>query len=105
MDALQEKWVEGVSPDDRTCDVAVRSLRGRLRAVLHYLPLAADKAQEDVEHVHQLRVWTRRATAALVLYQELLPRRRFAWMKKQLRRVRQAANEARDCDVLLARLK
>ena len=73
--------------------------------MLHYLPLAAEKAGEETEHVHQLRVWARRATAALILYEELMPRRRFRWMKKQLRRVRRAANDARDCDVLLRRLR
>ena len=63
--ALTEKWIQGVSPADRTSDVAVRTLAGPLGAVLYYLPLAAEKADEDLEHVHQLRVWTRRATAAL----------------------------------------
>jgi CHAD domain-containing protein/uncharacterized protein Yka (UPF0111/DUF47 family) len=103
-DVMIEKWIEGVVPTEPTGAVAERSLQNRLDAVLHYLPLAAEKADEDAEHVHQLRVWTRRATAALRLYEELLPRRRFSWMKKQLRRIRRAANEARDCDVLLERL-
>jgi len=54
-----DKWVQGVSPDDRTTDVAARTLQAWLAAVLHYLPLAAEKAEEDVEYVHLLRVWTR----------------------------------------------
>ncbi len=100
-----DRWVEGVSSDDRIRDVAARTLQGRLGAVLHYLPLAADRAEEDVEYVHHLRVWARRATAALRLYTDLIPRRRFSWMTKQLRRIRHAANDARDCDVLIGRLK
>jgi CHAD domain-containing protein len=100
-----KKWVNGVSPEDLISDVAVRTLRGRLSAVQAYLPLAAEKSDEDIEHVHQLRVWTRRAAAALQLYEELMPRRRLAWLKKQLKRIRRAANEARDCDVLAERLK
>jgi CHAD domain-containing protein/uncharacterized protein Yka (UPF0111/DUF47 family) len=102
--ASTEKWVQGVSPADRNIDVAVRTMGGRLDAVLHYLPLAAEKADEDAEYVHQLRVWTRRATAALRLYEDLLPRRRCSWLKKQLKRMRRAANNARDCDVLVQRL-
>jgi CHAD domain-containing protein len=98
------KWVEGTTPDDRTRDVAVGALRGRLGAVLHWLREAACHAEKDAEHVHQLRVWSRRATAALRLYGELLPRRRASWMGQQLKRVRRAANDARDCDVLAARL-
>jgi CHAD domain-containing protein len=103
--ALTEKWIQDVSPSDRTSDVAVQTLPGRLCAVLYYLPLAAENADEDLEHVHQLRVWTRRATAALRLYKDLIPRRRYSWMEKQLKRVRRAANDARDCDVLIERLK
>jgi CHAD domain-containing protein len=34
-----------------------------------------------------------------------MPRRRFSWMKKQLKRVRRASNDARDCDVLIERLR
>jgi CHAD domain-containing protein len=100
-----DKWVEGESPRDRVADVARRTLAARLAAVQHYLSLAAERADEDVEYVHQLRVWARRATAALRLYEELLPRRRFCWVRKQLKRVRHAANDARDCDVLLEQLK
>jgi CHAD domain-containing protein len=99
-----DKWIDGVSPGDRTVDVAVRSLSARLAAVRHFLPLAAERAEEDGEYVHQLRVATRRASAALGLYEDFVPRRRAAWVKKQLRRLRRAANEARDCDVLARRL-
>ncbi|MGZ3385027.1 MAG: CHAD domain-containing protein, partial [Isosphaeraceae bacterium] len=102
--ALTEKWVQGLSPADRTIDVAVRTLESRLGAVLYYLPLAAKRADEDAEYVHQLRVWTRRATAVLRLYEDLLPRRRCSWLKKQLKRVRRAVNNARDCDALVERL-
>jgi CHAD domain-containing protein len=104
-EACAEKWVEGVFPNDRTGTVAVRTLQGRFGVILQMLPLAAEKAEEDVEYVHQLRVWTRRATAALNLYEELIPRRRFLWVKKQLKRLRRTANDARDCDVLIGRLK
>ena len=44
------------------------------------------------------------ATAALRLYDDLLPRRWCLWLQKQLKRVRRAANNARDCDVLIERL-
>jgi CHAD domain-containing protein len=98
------KWIEGVSPGNSTCAVAVRSLEARLAAVRHYLPLAAEQAEEDPEYVHELRVWTRRASAALDLYAGLLPRRRRTWLKKQLKRLRRAAGKARDCDVLAQRL-
>jgi CHAD domain-containing protein/uncharacterized protein Yka (UPF0111/DUF47 family) len=102
--APAEKWVDGTTPEDQTRDAAVSALRSRLGAVIHWLHQAACNAEQDVEDVHQLRVWSRRATAALRLYGELLPRRRAAWTRKQLKRVRRAANDARDCDVLAGRL-
>jgi hypothetical protein len=83
----------------------VRALHDRLGAVQQYPPLAAEKAEEDVEHVHQLRVRTRGATAALRLYEQVIPSRRLRWLKKQLRRIRPAADYARDSDALIQRLK
>lgn len=103
-DALREKWIAGAA-GDWTSDVAVCALQNRLSAVQQLLPLAARKAQEDIEYIHELRVWARRAAAALGLYEDLIPHRRFSWMKKQLKRIRRAANDARDCDVLIEWLR
>ena len=102
--SLPEKWIEATA-GNRPSEVALLTLQNRLGAVLHCLPLAAKKHKKNVEHVHQLRIWTRRATAALYLYDKQMPRRRFSWMKKQLKRVRRAANAARNCDVLIERLR
>src|SRR4030095_1505962 len=73
--------------------------------VSHFLISAAEQDDPDGEHVHQLRVWSRRAVAALDLYQDWMPQRRYEWMRNQLNRIRHAAGEARDCDVLIRRLK
>src|SRR5271168_1372640 len=99
-----DKWVYNVSPDDRTSDVAARTLRVRLNAVRYYLDLAAD-CPDDIEHVHELRVWSRRAAAALRLYHDLLPSHCARWIGKQMRRLRRAASTARDFDVLTQRLR
>lgn len=103
-DALREKWIAGAA-GDRTGDVAVRALQNRLSAVQQLLPLAARKAQDDIEYVHELRVWARRAAAALGLYKDLIPHRRFSWMRKQLKRIRRASSHARNCDVLMEWLR
>lgn len=101
--AQSAKWIEA-SPGERLVDVAARSLRKRLKPVRRYLSLAAKHAEEDIEYLHQLRVWSRRAHATVRMYGELLPRRRAAWIKKQLKRIRSATNDARDDDVFTSRL-
>jgi CHAD domain-containing protein len=98
------KWLAGIDPDASVSDAARLSLEARLTAVAHHLPLAAYHAQPNPEHVHRLRVSTRRAEAALELYCDWLPRKRARWIKKRLKKIRRAAGEARDLDVLGQRL-
>ena len=86
-------------------DAARRSLETRLAVVAHTLPLAAHLSEHDIEHVHRLRVATRRAAAALKLYRDWLPQKTRRWFKKRLRQIRRAAGEARDLDVLIQRLQ
>lgn len=101
----QRKWLLDASPGDRTTDVAALALRQRFAAVRYYLPLASDKWRKDVEYVHQLRVATRRAAAATGLFDEFLPRKHAKWMNRWLKKLRRAAGEARDLDVLGERLR
>lgn len=98
------KWIEGIVPDGSVYEAARLSLEARLNAVAPWLPLAAAHADQDIEHVHRLRVATRRAIAALKLYRDWLPRRPARWLKKRLRKIRRAAGDARDLDVLAVRL-
>jgi CHAD domain-containing protein len=97
------KWIEGLAPESSVEDAARRSLEPRLTAVVQQIPMAAHLADQDIEYVHRLRVATRRATAALKLYRDCMskPRR---WISKRLRKIRQAAGDARDLDVLADRL-
>jgi len=69
-----------------------------------YLDRAAAGALDDVEEIHQLRVWTRRSAAALKLFATLVPRRKAAKLKKVLRRLRRSAGAVRDLDVIEAQL-
>jgi len=94
------KWVRVKSRRENVARVAARMLRARLAAVAHFLPLAAKKADENVEYVHQLRVWSRRSVAAVELCDRLLPKRDRRKLEKQLKLVRKAAGTARDADVL-----
>ncbi len=100
----KSKWIEIHSPNEPAAKVAARTLDGRLRLVAHYLPLAAAVADDDDEHVHQTRVATRRAMTTLSIFERFLPRKELKWFRKQLKRARKAANDARDFDVLAERL-
>lgn len=95
------KWIEGLDGGTRAVGAAQRVLALRFKAVLLRLPQAVHHADEDIEHVHQLRVSTRRAAAALRIFAELVPRKAFKTLRKQLRRIRRAAGAARDWDVFL----
>lgn len=83
--------------------VAVRTLRTRLEAVWSELT-GACRTRHEPERVHQLRVATRRTIAALDAFRDLVPARRQTWFVKRLRRIRRAAGDTRDLDVLTSRL-
>ena len=89
------KWVKGLSVEQSLPDAAHRIVQSRLAAVLYWLPLAAEKSDEDVEYVHQLRVSTRRAVEALRVFAGLIPQESGKDLRGKLSQVRQAAGEAR----------
>ncbi len=68
-----EKWITNLAPETPAADAARRVLSVRLAAVAARIAPAVDRSAEDVEHVHQLRVATRRAAAALRIFAECLP--------------------------------
>ena len=97
------KWTAGISPDRPVCEVAGRVLDARLKAVCHFLPLAAEKSDEDVEHVHQLRISVRRAVEAVRIFSGLIEEAEVDAWRDRLRRIRLAADEARNWDVMVER--
>src|SRR5438874_3830494 len=99
-----EKWLVGVSPERNADEVGRAAIAERLLAVSHYLDKAIG-GSDEAEAIHQLRVWTRRAGAALKLFQPALPQAPRKRMQKWLRRLRRAGGAVRDCDVYLERLE
>jgi CHAD domain-containing protein len=96
------KWIDS-QPDDSVEDVARRAFEARLERLWHFLELSVSEPASETENVHQLRVFARRTAAAMEIFADWLPPRRGRWLRKQLRRVRKAAGEARDLDVLRMR--
>lgn len=101
---MKNKWVEA-APHEPLTVAARRALRSRLNLVADALPVAARSDVLDPEAIHQLRVSTRRAWAALDCYDQVLPQRAGQWIRKQLKRIRKVAGGARDLDVLGLRLR
>ncbi len=99
------KWINDLRPEGPVEEAARRVLEVRLRVVQDCLPRAVHEAERDVEHVHQLRVGTRRADAALRIFRACLPGRVYRRARERLRGIRRAAGAARDWDVFVAGLE
>ncbi len=89
----------GITGDINARDAARRMVPIRLKAVELLMPLALDQPEVDIENVHQLRVATRRAEAALRIFGGFFAARRVRKIQKQLKKIRRAASLARECDV------
>jgi CHAD domain-containing protein len=95
------KWFSDVAANTPLADAARYVLRSRLEVVEKYLELLAKAETEDPEDIHQLRVSSRRAAAALDMFASCLPSKVHSKAKKKLKRLRRAAGAARDWDVFL----
>jgi CHAD domain-containing protein len=95
------KWIPDLTPATPPADAARHVLTIRLDVVRHYLPLALHEADRDPEHVHQLRVGTRRAGAALRIFSLCLSPKAYESSRQRLRKLRRVAGAARDWDVFL----
>jgi CHAD domain-containing protein len=98
------KWISDLKATTPVADAARHVLTVRLEVVRDYLPLALHESDNDPEHVHQLRVATRRARAALDILTCCLPAKVYKSARKHLRNIRRVAGEARDWDVFLSSL-
>lgn len=98
---VEGKWIPGLGAEMPVAEAAGLVLAARLEAVRHLLPLATQVAYPEVESIHQLRVSTRRAGAALRVFSEGLPRKHYRSARRALRTLRRAAGDARDWDVFL----
>jgi CHAD domain-containing protein len=98
------KWISELTAGTPLVDAARRVLMVRLEVVCHYLSLAVHEADKDVEYVHQLRVGTRRAGAALTIFKSCLPDNVHNKARKRLKELRRLAGDARDWDVFLIAL-
>ena len=83
-------------------DAARRVLALRIEAVRDRIADALSPGEERLQHVHALRVASRRAEAAVDLFESYLPRKVFKKVRRKLRLIRRVVGTARDWDVVLA---
>lgn len=69
----QGKWIDDLTAETPLQKAARHVLALRLEVVHKELVRTLDAPDEDSEYVHQLRVATRRATAALDIFADCLP--------------------------------
>ncbi len=99
------KWISDLGPESPLLIAARHTLFVRLQVVRDSLPPVVGHADDDPEYVHQLRVGTRRADAALRIFRCCLPDKTFKAARRRLRSVRRAAGDVRDWDVFLLELQ
>lgn len=99
------KWITGLVPEMSLLVAARHVLFVRMQVVRDALPLVIDHADEDIEHVHQLRVATRRADASLRIFRRCMSDKVYHASRDRLRQVRRSAGAVRDWDVFLAELR
>lgn len=63
------------------------------------------RADDDIEHIHNMRVATRRIRAALPLFSACFPEKEYRLWMRGIRRITRALGAARDADVRIAFLK
>jgi len=98
------KWIDGLGPGTPLIEAAQRVLHLRLSALGERRPPALHDSDRDPEHVHQLRVASRRAGAALRIFRACFSDKHYKAARRRLRRMRRAARSARDADVFLETL-
>lgn len=99
------RWLDTLDADQPVTEAAVSVVAMRLAEVQDRLAALADGGRDPVRDVHQLRVATRRADAALVAFRDWFRPKRLKRARRHLRAVRRAAAAARVADVQRERLQ
>jgi len=89
--------------DEGYCVYGAGVITRQVQALQQEMP--GVRENQDIEAVHRMRVASRRLRAALPLFKECFPTKKYrAWLK-QIRALTSALGAARDCDVQLETLR
>jgi CHAD domain-containing protein len=80
---------------------------GRLLPLVDVLSaeIAGVREADDIEHVHRMRVASRRLRAALPLFADCFPEKEYRFWLREIKKITRALGAARDMDVQIAFLK
>ena len=80
---------------------------GRLLPLIDVLTaeIAGVREADDIEHVHRMRVASRRLRAALPLFANCFPEKEYRFWLREIKKITRALGAARDTDVQIAFLK
>jgi CHAD domain-containing protein len=81
------------------CDYGEEIIVERLDKMLSHVE--GVRQGEDIEAIHQMRVWSRRSRAALDIFHACFPGKAFARLEREVRQVTRALGAARDLDVMI----
>lgn len=98
------RWIDGLYIDTPVVVAAERVLNDRLRTVSRRIRDTASTECEQPDLVRQLRVATRRAATALFAFEAVCDQAAVRTCRRTVRRLRWAAGDARNADVLTRRI-
>lgn len=100
------KWLPQIRAQTPVQEATRLALEDRLTPIPRMLKRAGSGlgTKSSIRRVHQLRVATRRAGAAVQVFEDVLGKKQCRRWRGQLRRIRREAGAIREMDVLAARL-
>jgi CHAD domain-containing protein len=96
---LPEPATPLLTPDSPLWAWAHASINERAQTMLEHLE--GVRLGEDIEAVHDMRVWSRRLVASMRVFASCFPDRKYRRLLREARRVTQALGAVRDLDVLI----
>jgi CHAD domain-containing protein len=81
---------------------ATQVIATRLERMLSYRE--GVQRAEEIEPVHQMRVWSRRTRAALEVFRACFPGKEYIQLEREVKAVTDSLSEARDLDVMMETL-
>ncbi|HZP80725.1 MAG TPA: CHAD domain-containing protein [Chthonomonadaceae bacterium] len=86
-------------PPTRLQDYATEIITARLGRMLSHIE--GVRRSEEIEPVHQMRVWSRRSRAALEVFRCCFEGKDYDELEREVKAVTDALSEARDLDVMM----